>query len=63
MPFGDVQITDLDFAGDAVILSETVKALTEALERLGKKVEFMGPRVSKIKAFGDIVKLPLSQSL
>ena len=30
--FGDVGITDLDFADDAVILTETIKTLTVSLK-------------------------------
>ena len=34
--FGDVRITDLDFADDALILAETIETLTEALETLSE---------------------------
>ena len=57
--FGDLQITDLDFADDAVILAETIETLTEALEALSEEAEPLGLRVSwiktKIQAFGDIL--------
>ena len=57
--FGELQVTDLDFADDAVILAETVEALTEALEALSEESEPLGLRVSwvktKIQAFGDIL--------
>ena len=57
--FGEVQVTDLDFADDAVIFAETVDALTEALEALSEESEPLGLRVSwiktKIQAFGDIL--------
>ena len=37
--FGDVRITDLGFADDAVILVETTETLTEALEILSEGSE------------------------
>ena len=58
--FGDVHITDLDFADDAVIFAETIEAITEALETLSEEAEPLGLRVSwiktKIQAFGDILE-------
>ena len=58
--FGDVRITDLDFADDAVILAETIETLTEALETLSEESEPLGLRVSwiktKIQAFGDTLE-------
>lgn len=39
--FGDVQMTDLDFADDAVLLTETVDILAEVLETLSYEA---GPR-------------------
>ena len=58
--FGNVQITDLDFADDAVIFAETVESITEALETLSEEAEPLGLRVSwiktKIQAFGDILE-------
>jgi len=57
--FGDVRITDLDFADDAVILAETLDVLTEALETLTVEAEPLGLRVSwiktKIQDFGSIL--------
>ena len=57
--FGDVQITDLDFANDAVIFAETLDILKEALEGLSEEAEVLGLRVSwiktKIQEFGDIL--------
>ncbi len=57
--FGDVRITDLDFADDAVIFAETADILTEALESLSEEAEPLGLRVSwiktKIQAFGDML--------
>ena len=57
--FGDVRITDLDFADDAVIFAETLDVLTAALETLSEEAEPLGLRVSwlktKIQAFGDIL--------
>ena len=57
--FGEVEITDLDFADDAVIFAEAVDILTEALETLSEEAEPLGLRVSwiktKIQAFGDLL--------
>jgi hypothetical protein len=57
--FGDVRITDLDFADDAVIFAETVDILIEALESLSEEAEPLGLRVSwvktKIQVFGDVL--------
>ena len=57
--FGEVRITDLDFADDAVILAETVDVLAEALDTMGQEAGPLGLRVSwvktKIQAFGDIL--------
>ena len=57
--FGNVKISDLDFADDAVIFAETSDILLGALEVLNEKSEPMGLRVSwvktKIRAFNDIL--------
>ena len=57
--FGEVRITDLDFADDAVIFAETLDVLTEALETLSEEAEPLGLRVSwvktKIQEFGSIL--------
>ena len=57
--FGNVRVTDLDFADDAVIFAETVDILAEALESLSEEAEPLGLCVSwaktKIQAFGDIL--------
>ena len=57
--FGEAQITDLDFADDAVIFAETLDVLTEALETLSEEAEPLGLRVSwvktKIQEFGSIL--------
>ena len=57
--FGEVRITDLDFADDAVIFAETLDVLTEALESLSEEAEPLGLRVSwvktKIQEFGSIL--------
>ena len=54
--FGDVKITDLDFADDAVIFAETLELLVGALETLGSELEPLGLKVSwiktKIQVFG-----------
>ena len=56
--FGDVRITDLDYADNVVILAETKETLPEALETLSEESEPLGLRVSwiktKIQAFGDV---------
>ena len=58
--FGEVRITDLDFADDAVILAESVDILTGALEKPSEEAEPLRLRVSWIKtkfqAFGDILE-------
>ena len=43
---GDVMITDLDFANDAVVFAELVETLIEALEKLSEESEPLGLRVS-----------------
>ena len=57
--FGNVKISDLDFADDAVILVETMDLLSGALEVLNEESEPLEFRVSwvktKIQAFNDIV--------
>ena len=47
--FGDVHITDLDFADDAVILAETIETLPETLETLSEESEPLKLRVCWIK--------------
>jgi len=57
--FGNVKISDLDFADDAVIFAETLDILLGALEVLNEESESLGLRVSwvktKIQAFNDIL--------
>ena len=57
--FGNVKISDIDFADDAVIFAETLHILLGALEVLNKESEPLGLRVSwvktKIQAFNDIL--------
>ena len=57
--FGNVRISDLDFAGDAVIFVETLDILLGALEVLNEESEPLGLQVSwvktKIQAFTDIL--------
>jgi len=57
--FGNVKISDLDFADDAVIFAETFDILLEALEVLNEESEPLGLRVpwvkTKIQAFNDIL--------
>ena len=57
--FGNVKISDLDFAYEAVILAETLDILLGALEVLSEESEATGLRVSwvktEIKAFNDIL--------
>ena len=59
MSFGTVQITDLDFADDAVIFAKTSKVLAGALHSLSVEAEPLGLRVSsiktKVKVFVDIL--------
>ena len=55
----ECQISDLDFADDAVIFAETLDILLRALEVLNEESEPLGLRVSlvktKIQAFNDIL--------
>ena len=57
--FGNVKISDLDFADDAVIFAETLEILLGALEVLNDESELLGLRVSwvkiKIQAFSDVL--------
>ena len=57
--FGDVKISDLDLADDAVIFAETLDILLGALEVLNEESEPLGLRVSwvktKIQAVNDIL--------
>ena len=49
--FGNVKLTDLDFADDSVIFAETLDILLGALEMLGLWVSWVK---NKIQAFNDI---------
>ena len=55
--FGNVQISDLDFADDAAILADTLEMLIGALETLSTELEPLGLRISwvktKIQIFND----------
>ena len=57
--FGNVKISDLDFADDAVIFAETLDILLGVLEVLNEESEPLAFRVSwvktKIQAFNDIL--------
>ena len=57
--FGNVKISDLDFADDAVIFADTLDILLGAHEVLNEESEPLGLRVSwvktKIQAFNDIL--------
>ena len=57
--FGNVKISDLDFADDAVLFAETLDILLGALEVLNEESELRGLWVSwvktKIQAFNDIL--------
>ena len=54
--FGTVQITDLDFADDAIIFAETTEVLAGALDLLSEEAEPLGLQISwintKVQAFG-----------
>ena len=58
-PFGNVKISDLDVADEAVILAETLAIFLGALEVLNEASELLGLRVSwvntKIQAFNGIL--------
>ena len=57
--FGNVKISDVDFADDAVIFAETLDILLGALKVLNEESESLGLLVSwvktKIQAFNDIL--------
>ena len=57
--FGNVKISDLDFADDAVIFAETLDILLLALEVLNEELEPLWLQVSwvktKIQAFNEIL--------
>ena len=57
--FGNVKISDLDFADDAVIFAETLAILLSALEVLNEESEPLGLWLSWVKisiqAFNDIL--------
>ena len=57
--FGNVKISDLDFADDAIIFEDTLDILLGALAVLNEESEPMGLRVSwvktEIQAFNDIL--------
>ena len=57
--FGNVNISDLDFADDAVIFAETLDILLGALAMLNEGMEPLRLQVSwvktKIQAFNDIL--------
>ena len=59
MSFVKARITDLKLADDAVIIAETSKVLSVALESLNEEAETLRLRVScirtKVQAFGDIL--------
>ena len=61
--FGNVKISDLDFADDAVIFAETLDILLVVLEVLNEESEPLGLWVSwvktKIQAFNDILDAAL----
>ncbi|KAG2468462.1 GALT2 acetylgalactosaminyltransferase, partial [Polypterus senegalus] len=58
------RFTDLDFAGDAVIFTESMEALIWAFKRLSEESECLGLRVSwlktKIQAFNDLLGTAIS---
>ena len=62
--FGNVKISDLDFADDAVIFVETLDVLLGALEVLNEESELLGLWGSwvktKIQAFNDILDAAIS---
>ena len=58
--FGNVKISDVDIADDAVIFAETVDILLGALKLLNEESETLGLRVSldktKIQSFNEILE-------
>ena len=57
--FGNVKISDLDFADDAVIFADTLDIVLGALEVVNEESELLGLQVSWVKtksqAFNDIL--------
>ena len=64
--FGDVRVTDLDFADDAVTFAEMLELLVGALESLSSELEPLGLKVSwvktKIQVFNDSLGVQVSLS-
>ena len=56
---GDIRVTDLAFADDAVLLAESLDVLVMALEALNEEAKPLGLKVSwiktKIQAFGNLL--------
>ena len=67
MSFASVRITDLDFANDAVIITETTEVLLEAIESVMEEAEPSGLLISciitKVRAFGDILNPAIESML
>ena len=61
--FGDVRLTDLDFADDAVIFAEMLELLVGALETLSSELEPLGLKVSWIKTKIQIFSSSLEDAL
>ena len=64
---GNVKISDLDFADDAVIFAETLGILLGALKVLNEELELLGLQVSwvktKFQAFNDILDAAILSAL
>ena len=56
---GNVKVTDLDFADDVTILSESLETLVEALDAFSNEAKPLGLEVSwtkiKVQEFGDLL--------
>ena len=49
MSFGNMQISDLDFADDAAIFADTLEMLIGTLETLSTEIELLGLRIFWVK--------------
>ena len=56
---GNIKVTDLDFADDVAILSESLESLVVALDAFSNEANTLGLEVSwtkiKIQDFGDLL--------
>ncbi|XP_069971442.1 uncharacterized protein [Penaeus vannamei] len=60
---GNIKVTDLDFADDVAILSESLETLVAALDAFSNEAKPLGLEVSwtktKVQEFGDLLGEPV----